>query len=492
MQATDRMFSRRQLLSRLGNGTGLLGLAAVLEQEMFAETAPVISRLTNASPLSEKPTHFAPRAKRIIHLWMNGAPSQVDTFDPKPALKQYAGQRPENTVKLKTEFDTGGLLPSPFQFARYGQSGIEISELFPHLAKLADELCVIRSMHTDVPVHESSNWMLFTGSIQPVRPSYGSWLLYGLGTENQNLPGFVVLGEGQPVNGPSNWSSRFLPGIYQGCQVAVPKQYNPRDVIPHLQNSQLSSESQRRVVDFIQRLNQMHGSRQGAENAFSARIESLELAFRMQMSAADAFDISQETAATFDMYGLSGSEARLVATVPGQSTVDRTLFGRNCLLARRLVERGVRVVQIYCGRAQPWDTHSRNSQGHRDLCQVVDRPIAGLLQDLKQRGLLDETLILWGGEFGRTPTSQGNDGRDHNHYGFTSWLAGGGVKGGMVYGATDEFGFKAIEKRMHVHDLHATMLHLMGINHEKLTFRYSGRDFRLTDIHGQVAHDILA
>ena len=492
MNLNHQTASRRQLLCRLGNGMGLLGLAAVAQSESQARAVPSASRLPSTGPLSAKPTHFVPRAKRIIHLWMNGAPSQVDTFDPKPALKQYAGQRPESTVTLKTELETGGLLPSPFQFARHGESGIEISQLFPHLARLADDLCVIRSMHTDVPVHESSNWMLFTGNIQPVRPSFGSWLLYGLGTENQNLPGFVVLGEGQPVNGPSNWSSRFLPGIYQGCQVIVPKQFNPREVIPHLQNSQLSFESQRREVDFIQQLNQLHVARQGVENAFNARIQSLELAFRMQMSATDAFDISQETQATYEMYGLSGSESQLVATVPGQSTIDRTIFGRNCLLARRLVERGVRVVQIYCGRAQPWDTHSRNSQGHRDLCRVVDRPIAGLLQDLKQRGLLEDTLILWGGEFGRTPVSQGNDGRDHNHYGFTSWLAGGGVKGGMVYGATDEFGFKAVEKRMHVHDLHATMLHLMGLDHEKLTFRYSGRDFRLTDVHGQVAHEILA
>ncbi|MBS0202937.1 MAG: DUF1501 domain-containing protein [Planctomycetes bacterium] len=477
--------SRRELLSRYGSGVGMLGLAAVLGQQALGSESTV-------NPLAEKAARFAPRAKRVIHLWMNGAPSQVDTFDPKPALEKYAGQRPENTAKLKTEFETGGLLPSPFKFQRHGQSGLEISELFPHLSRCADDLCVIRSMHTDVPVHESSNWMMFTGSIQPVRPSYGSWLLYGLGTENQNLPGFVVLGEGQPVNGPSNWSSRFLPGIYQGCQIALPRTFNPGEVIPHLQNRQLSSTSQRRELDFIQRLNALYSERQGAENAFNARIESLELAFRMQTSAEEAFDISRETESTLDQYGLTGPEASLVATVPGQSTVDRTIFGRNCLLARRLVERGVRVVQVYCGRAQPWDTHSKNSQGHRDLCQVVDRPIAGLLQDLKQRGLLDETLILWGGEFGRTPTSQGNDGRDHNHYGFTVWLAGGGVKGGLVHGATDEFGFNAIEKRMHVHDLHATMLHLMGIDHEQLTFRYSGRDFRLTDVHGNVAHEIVA
>ncbi len=489
---TSLPISRRELLARGTHGVGMLGLAALLSQEGRGDDTSGKPSADLNNPLAVRPTHFVPKAKRIIHLWMNGAPSQVDTFDPKPSLEKYAGQRPDSTTKLTTENGTGGLMPSPFKFSKCGESGIEISELFPHLAKSADDLCVIRSMHTDVPVHESSNWMMFTGSIQPVRPSYGSWLLYGLGTVNQNLPGFVVLGEGQPVNGPSNWSSRFLPGIYQGCQIALPKNYNPRDVIPHLQNSQLSPATQRKELDFIQRLNAMHSERQGAENAFNARVESLELAFRMQTSAEEAFNVGSETEATLAMYGLSGPDAALVATVAGQTTVDRTIFGRNCLLARRLVERGVRVVQIYCGRAQPWDTHSKNSDGHRDLCKAVDQPIAGLLQDLKQRGLLEDTLVVWGGEFGRTPTSQGNDGRDHNHYGFSMWMAGGGVKGGMVYGATDEFGFAAVEKRMHVHDLHATMLHLMGINHEKLTYRYSGRDFRLTDVHGQVAHDILA
>lgn len=489
--ASQYYVSRRELLSRCGGGLGMLGVASLLSQDAVGEVLPVQRPDSTSNPLAAKPTHFLPRAKRIIHLWMNGAPSQVDTFDPKPALEKYTGQRPESTTKLTTENGTGGLMPSPFKFLKCGESGIEISELFPHLSKCADDLCVIRSMHTDVPVHESSNWMMFTGSIQPVRPSYGSWLLYGLGTVNQNLPGFVVLGEGQPVNGPSNWSSRFLPGIYQGCHIELPKIYSPSDAIPHLRNRSLSNLAQRDELDLIQSLNAMHTERRGAENAFNSRIESMELAFRMQTSAEEAFDISHETEATMDMYGLAGSEASLVASVEGQNTVSRTLFGRNCLLARRLVERGVRVVQVYCGRAQPWDTHSKNSTGHRDLCQVVDRPIAGLLQDLKQRGSLHDTLVVWGGEFGRTPTSQGNDGRDHNHYGFSMWMAGGGVRGGMVHGATDEFGFAAVEKRMHVHDLHATILHLMGIDHEKLTYRYSGRDFRLTDVHGQVAKEIV-
>ncbi|MDA0812342.1 MAG: DUF1501 domain-containing protein [Verrucomicrobia bacterium] len=479
------------MLAKCFNGIGALGLAAAMGQRASGADIPSATVGSPANALMPQVPHFAAKAKHVIHLWMNGAPSQVDTFDPKPALEKFAGQRPESTVKLTTENATGGLMPSPFKFAKFGQSGMEISELFPEVARFADDLCVIRSMQTDVPVHESSNWMMFTGSIQPNRPSYGSWLLYGLGSENENLPGFVVLGEqGQPVNGPSNWSSRFLPGIYQGCQVALPKDYSPREVIPFLLNAQLSPAEQRRELDLIQRLNAMHLERQGAENAMNARIQSLEMAFNMESSAAEAFDTSQETAATMAAYGLTGSGSDLVAT-SSDGGFKRSIYGRNCLLARRLVERGVRVVQIYCGKSQPWDHHDKNSQSHRNHAQVVDRPIAALLGDLKQRGLLEETLVLWGGEFGRTPTSQGNDGRDHNHHGFTVWIAGGGVRSGMTYGATDEFGFKAVEKPVHVHDLHATMLHLMGLDHEKLTYRYSGRDFRLTDVYGTVVKDII-
>ncbi len=489
--ASGVSWSRRAVLCRSFNGLGSLGLAAVLSAEVCAQQTS-LAEAVGSSPLASRVVHFPARAKRVIHLWMNGAPSQVDTFDPKPALLKHAGERPESTKNLTTENATGGLMPSPFRFSRSGQSGLEISELFPEVAKLADELCVIRSMHTDVPVHESSNWMMFTGSIQPNRPSWGSWLLYGLGTENENLPGFIVLGEpGQPVNGPSNWSSRFLPGIYQGTQIALPANYQPREVIPSLRNMGLSRNSQRRQLDFMQRLNAMHLESSGAEQAMSARIQSLEMAFRMQNSAADAFDLSQESEGTLTDYGLTGAEADLVAT-SGDGGFRRLTFGRNCLLARRLVERGVRVVQVYCGKSQPWDHHSGNTESHRNHARVVDRPIAALLQDLRQRGLLDETLVLWGGEFGRTPTSQGNDGRDHNHHGFTVWLAGGGVRGGMTWGATDDFGFMAVENRVHVHDLHATMLRLMGLDHQRLTYRYSGRDFRLTDVHGRVVQEILA
>ena len=462
------VITRRDLLATTAQSIGIAGLATVLGGQASAAT----------NPLAAKPPHFAPRAKRIIHLWMNGGPSQVDTFDPKPALEKFAGQRPDS-ANLSTEQKTTGLMPSPFRFTKHGRSGMEISELFPHLARHADDLCVIRSMHTNTPVHEASNWLMFTGYPQPIRPAYGSWLLYGLGSLNENLPGFVVLGEGQPVNGPSNWSSRFLPGIYQGCHVRP----DPRNALDNLAYPS-PADVQRRRLDFAQHLNAIHLRRQGVDNAFVANIESLELAYRMQTSASEAFDVSSETAATQDAYGMSGRNL--------EAGNARRTFGRNCLLARRLLERGVRVVQIYAGNGQPWDTHNDNSRRQKELAQIVDQPIAALLQDLKQRGLLEDTLVVWGGEFGRTPTTEGQSGRDHNHYGFTMWLAGGGVKGGLTYGATDEFGFRAVEKRVHVHDLHATMLHLMGIDHERLTFRYSGRDYRLTDVHGTVVHDLIA
>jgi len=475
--------SRRDLLAHTGYGIGAIGLAAVLGSSTRAAE-------TSTRPLAARKPQFPAKAKRIIHFWMNGGPSQVDTFDPKPALEKFSGQRPESTVKLTTERGTRGLMPSPFKFTPHGKSGLEISELFPHVAQHADKLCVIRSMHTNVPVHEASNWMMFTGNVQPVRPAYGSWLLYGLGSENENLPGFVVLGEGQPVNGPSNWSSRFLPGIYQGCQVVLPVNYQPRDVLANLQNAQLAPVAQRRQLDFTQLLNNIHRERVGAGNALDARIESLELAFRMQASAADTFDISRESEKVRELYGLTGPDAG--SNVNTNGGFSRATFARNCLLARRLSESGVRVVQVYCGNLQPWDTHTNNSEGHKQLARVVDRPIAGLLTDLDRRGMLEDTLVVWGGEFGRTPTSEGGSGRDHNHYGFSMWLAGGGVKGGIAHGATDEFGFQAVEKRVHVHDLHATMLHLMGLDHEKLTFRYSGRDHRLTDVHGTVIREILS
>ncbi len=480
-----RLLTRRNLLANTAQSVGIAGLAAVLGGEASAASGP----------LAAKPPHFAPRAKRIIHLWMNGGPSQVDTFDPKPALEKFAGQRPGAVDVIKTERTTSGLMPSPFRFAKHGQSGMEISELLPHLARHADDLCVIRSMHTDSPAHEPANYMMFTGSLTPVRPSYGSWLLYGLGSLNENLPGFVVLGDGQPVNGASNWSNRFLPGIYQGCHVKgvdplrdSRAKYDPRKVLDNLTDPYAAADAQRRRLDFAQRLNEMHLQDQGMENNLAARIASLELAFRMQTSAIEAFDISAETAATHDAYGITRSVKQFTGAMPmsGES------FARNCLLARRLLERGVRVVQVYAGSQQPWDLHGNSETGHRNLCQAVDQPIAALLQDLKQQGLLDDTLVVWGGEFGRTPTTEGKDGRDHNPHGFTIWLAGGGVRGGVTLGATDDLGYRVTERPQTVYDLWATVLHLLGLDHERLTFFAGGRHQRLTDVHGKVMHDLIA
>jgi hypothetical protein len=409
---------------------------------------------------------------------MNGGPSQVDTFDPKPALATHAGERPESTAGLKTENDTGGLMPSPFKFPRYGEAGLPISELYDHTARFADDICVIRSMFTDVPNHEPSMFLMNSGHVQAIRPSYGSWLLYGLGTENRNLPGYVVLCPGLPVNGAANWSNRFLPGVFQGCHLNLPTDFRPAEVIPHLANPQLSTTSQRRQLDLIQRMNASHADARPGESLLDARIASFEMAFRMQAAAPEAFDWQREPASVQSAYhGLDGKLSD---------------FGMSCLLARRLVERGVRVVQVYYGDNQPWDTHANNDESHRILCAKSDRPIAALLGDLKQRGLLRETLVIWSGEFGRTPASQGSNGRDHNHWGFSLWLAGGGIRGGMAYGATDDFGFRAVENRVHIHDLHATMLYLMGIDHEQLTYRYGGRDFRLTDVAGKLIRDIIA
>ncbi len=463
-----RTLSRRESLHRMGTGLGMLGLAGILAQDgTLAQAADVNSD----NPLAPKVPHFTPRAKHVIHLFMNGGPSQVDTFDPKPALEKYNGQRPPN-ADLKTERKTGGLLMSPFKFQKYGQSGIEVSDIFPHIGSCIDDICVVRSMHTNIPNHEPSLLMMNSGETQPTRPAMGSWLLYGLGTENQNLPGFVVLCPGKPVVGPQLWSNSFLPGIFQGTHINN-SNMEPSKVIRHINNAWLSSSSQREQLDLLKRMNEIHLERRGGQdNPLEARIESLEMAFRMQTEAQQVFDLKQETKETQEAYG------------PGK-------FADACLAARRLVESGVRMVQVYYGDGQPWDDHE-DIKAHANKAKDVDQPIAALINDLKARDLLKDTLIIWGGEFGRTPVAENGNGRDHNHHGFSMWLAGGGVKGGMTYGATDEFGFAAVEKKVHVHDLHATILHLMGLNHEKLTFRYSGRDFRLTDVHGQVIHELFA
>lgn len=412
-----------------------------------------------------------PRAKRVIQLFMNGGPFQGDLFDPKPALQQFAGQRPA-AANLRTERPTGGLMPSAAKFQPAGESGLPVSHWLPHLAQQIDDICVLRSLHADNPNHGPALMQMNNGTILPNRPSMGSWFLYGLGSENENLPGYVVLCPGRPVRFAELWTSSFLPAAYQGTYVNH-TDLTPSKLIPYLQSAAAPAVSQRDQLDLMQQLNQIHLQQRGPDNALEARIASLETAFRMQTDASDAFDLAQETQATRDAYG-SGH------------------YANGCLLARRLVERGVRFVQVYYGNGQPWDTHNQHNQQTEKLCQDIDQPTAALLADLRQRGLLDDTLVIWGGEFGRTPTTENGDGRDHNHHGFTMWMAGGGVRGGMTYGETDEFGFQAVENKLHVHDLHATILHLLGIDHQRLTFHYSGRDFRLTDVHGRVAHEILA
>jgi hypothetical protein len=403
----------------------------------------------------------------------------LDTFDPKPALERYAGR--EIPGALKTERRTGAALPSPFAFSRHGQSGLEVSELFPSVARHADRLCVVRSMHADVPNHEPSLMLMNCGDARLVRPAAGAWVTYGLGTENQNLPGFVALCPGgYPIKGTENWRSAFLPGAFQGTYVDTKKR-KVDELVEYVRHPVLDRDTQRRQFDLTTSLDRRHLAARGPDPALDARLASLELAWRMQAEAGEAFDISREPGHVLERYG-DGVQ------------------GRQLLIARRLVERGVRYVQVWHGQGQPWDSHDHIEKNHRRLAGESDRAIGALLDDLVGLGLLETTLVLWGGEFGRTPTVElPNDagvkvasGRDHNHHGFTVWLAGGGVKGGTVHGATDEFGFKAVENRVHVHDLQATMLHLLGLDHERLTWRHSGRDFRLTDVHGRVVGDLLA
>lgn len=444
----------------------------------------VVDRAVSASPLNPmapKPPHFAPRAKAVIHLFMNGGPSHVDTFDPKPLLSRIHGQPVPNN--LKTERETGAAFQSPFAFRKYGESGIEVSELFAPVGEMIDDVCVIRSMHANVPNHEPSLMLMNCGESQLVRPSVGSWITYGLGTENQNLPGFIAMCPGgYPIKGSENWQSSFLPGAFQGTYVNT-KHKEIERLIANIQNAAgLSQRDQRRQLDLLQKFNLRHAEQRQQDAELEARLQSFELAFRMQMEASEAFDINQEPEHIRTMYGHS-------------------VQARQILIARRLVERGVRYIQLWHGAGQPWDSHDEIEKNHRRLAGECSQAIGALLRDLKQRGLLNETLVVWGGEFGRTPTvelpkaganSGSSSGRDHNHHGFTMWLAGGGVKGGHVHGATDEFGFQAVENRVHVHDLHATILHLLGFDHTRLTYRYAGRDFRLTDVHGRVVHDIIA
>jgi hypothetical protein len=472
--STDPGLSRREALKFFANGFGTLGLAGLLSRDVLGQEAE-----SGSGPLAVRPPMHAPKAKRVIFLFMSGGPSHVDLFDPKPRLAEETGKPlPFEQPKL-VRTRTGNLLKSPFGFKRCGKAGIEVSELFPNVGACIDDICVIRSMVADNINHNGACLQMNTGEQAFSRPSLGSWLGYGLGSENQNLPGFVVISPAQPAQGAPLWSSSFLPAAYQGTLVSDLK--NP---VANLDNPRVTKARQREQLDALRELNALHRETREEDSRLSARIASFELAYRMQVEAPEAFDVANESPETKKLYGI-GSDAT-------------DIFGKQCLMARRLVERGVRMVQVYhtvtAKRAscQLWDQHGGLKTELPNNCAATDRPIAGLLKDLKGRGLLDDTIVLWGGEFGRTPTAESADGREHHPFGFTMWLAGGGVRGGMTYGATDEWGWHAVENRVHVHDLHATILHLMGINHEKLTYRYSGRDYRLTDVHGHVVKDILA
>jgi hypothetical protein len=471
----DLFLTRREFLARSGMGLGGLGLATLFaDLGLFSSASAVQPALLN--PLAPRQPHFPARAKRVIHFFMQGGPSHVDTFDPKPALAKYDGKSVKGVSKHAQ--NEGAAFASPFKFQPYGRSGMEISEVFAQTAQFADHMTVIRGMFTATPSHEHAMLLMNCGDERQPRPSLGSWVTYGLGTMNQNLPGFIAMQpHGRPLQGDQNWQSAFLPGIYQGNFIDT-KDPQVEKLVEHIRNNAESPAEQRRQLDLLQRLNAEHAAKRARDAQLEARIQSFESAFRMQLEASDAFDISKEPEAVRKRYG-DGVQARQI------------------LIARRLLERGVRFVQVW---QSAWDHHGQIETGLRDAAKQIDQPIAALLTDLKERGLLDETLVIWGGEFGRTPVMDLNPnvdqskgkGRDHNHRGFSVWLAGGGVKGGHVHGATDEFGFEAVENKVDIADLHATILHLLGFDHEKLTFRHAGRDFRLTDIKGEVVKGILA
>src|SRR6185436_2084622 len=463
--------NRRQMLGRMCAGFGLMSLGGLFGSSAIAGGAM-------------RTTHFAPRAKRVIFLFLNGGPSHVDTFDPKPALLKHEGEQPSGELYKKNK--GSGYMPSPFTFARHGQSGIEVSESLPHLAGVIDDCCIIRSMRTDVPNHEPALLQMHTGNVQPIRPSLGSWLLYGLGSENENLPGYVVLRPSPKiVVGPALWSNSFLPAEFQATSVITADMQLDK-LLANIRNPKIDETRQREQLDVLAQLNGLHLRKHGDDPELEGQVRAMETAFHMQRQAMQTFDISREPESIRRMYG-------------------DTKFARSCLLARRLVEDGVRFVSVYYtndGDNQPWDTHANHDERHPKLCADGDRAAAALITDLKARGLLDDTLVIWGGEFGRTPYAEirQNDktkqkekaGRDHHHTAFSMLLAGGGVKGGTVYGASDEFGMNVAENPVHVHDLHATILHLMGLDHERLTYRYAGRDFRLTDVHGRVVKEIVS
>jgi hypothetical protein len=472
--------TRRDFLRSAGGGFGTIALAALLaEQGLLVSDAAAEVPSPALNPLAPRKPHFEARAKRVIFLFMSGGPSHLETFDPKPELQRLHGQKlPASFGRVKTRraVDRNKLLATKRTFKKHGKSGIEVSDLLPHLARCVDDLCLLRGCHGDSVTHPESVYLMNTGFIQMGRPSLGSWLAYGLGTENKNMPAFVVLPDpaGWVKGGAPAWGHGYLPAAFQGTVIRGGK-----SPILHLETPKgISTAQQRRTLDFINRLNREHLHRRSDDSELSARIAAYELAFRMQAHAPEIVDITRETAATRKLYGLDRKE-----------TAE---FGLRCLLARRLVERGVRFVQLYCGDTGGWDAHSDIEGNHKKLCLQSDLPMAGLLRDLKSRGLLDSTLVIWGGEFGRTPMSEGTNGRDHNPHGFSMWLAGGGVKGGQVVGATDAVGLRAEKDKAHVHDIHATILHLLGLNHRRLTFRHNGRNERLTDNFGEVIKEAIA
>jgi hypothetical protein len=472
---TPMPFNRRDFLKTTSNGFGYLAFAALAQQQALRAAA--------ASPLAPKAPHFAGRAKHVIFLCMQGAPSHVDLLDYKPKLVSDSGK---SAPSIAGRYGQAKLMKSPWQFNQHGKSGLWISELLPNLAKHADDLCVINSMATDLPAHPQAFTQLHTGTTQFVRPSLGSWVLYGLGTGNENLPGFITVNP--PGNATRTYGSAFLPAIYQGTKLggtslpgggALARRFGgaaEQASIANIKNSRYSTEAQRTQLDLVQSLNESRMAQDGGVSAeVEGVIQSYELAFRMQAEVPKVLDLSKETSTTKAMYGIDDAET--------------DTFGKQCLMARKLVEAGVRFVEITHGN---WDQHFNLKATLERNTTQIDKPVAGLLADLKARGLLKDTLVIWGGEFGRTPHSQGEDGRDHNNKGFTMWMAGGGVKGGMNYGKTDDYGYEAVENKMHIHDWHATVMHLLGLDHEKLTYRYAGRDFRLTDVYGSVAKEIIA
>ena len=466
------VFNRRDLLKQSAAGFGSLALAG-----LAAEVARGDARRTSANPLAPKPALFEPKAKRVIFLFMHGGPSQVDTFDYKPLLKRDHGKPLPFAKPRVFSAPTGNLLKSPFQFQQYGESGAWVSEIFPHVAQRVDDLCIINGMHGSNSRHGGALLELHTGSDTFVRPSMGSWITYGLGTENQDLPGFITMCPTLTHGGVNAFSSAFLPAIYAGTPLGNASIPSDQAKIPFIENAEkFPRHMQRMELDLLRDVNTDQLATTGPDNVLESRIESFELAFRMQSAAPQLQEISDETEATQKLYGLDQPATKN--------------FGRQCLMARRFIEQGVRFVQ--CTHSYKWDQHGNLKADHAKNAMEVDQPIAALLIDLKTRGLLDDTLILWGGEFGRTPVAQGGDGRDHNPQGYTMWLAGGGVKAGIRYGATDDYGYYAIDDKVHLHDLHATMLHLLGLDHLKLTYQYAGRDFRLTDIHGEIVRGLLA